>query len=35
HKVKKVRGIIGADVLIRGKAIIDYANNILYLKRIT
>lgn len=32
HKVKPVRGIIGADVLMRGKAIIDYENLVLYLK---
>ncbi|NMH28671.1 retropepsin-like aspartic protease [Flavobacterium silvaticum] len=31
HKVKKVRGIIGADVLINGNAIIDYATKTLYL----
>lgn len=32
HKAKKVQGIIGADVLIRGKAVIDYENCFLYLK---
>ena len=32
HKAKPVQGIIGADVLLKGKAIIDYANNALYLK---
>jgi hypothetical protein len=34
HKAKPVNGIIGADVLKRGKAIIDYKNNKLYLKRV-
>ena len=33
HKAKKVQGIIGADVLIRGKAVIDYENKVLYLKK--
>jgi len=33
HKAKRVQGIIGADVLIRGKAIIDYESQYLYLKR--
>lgn len=33
HKAKRVQGIIGADVLIRGKAIIDYENQTLYLKK--
>ena len=32
HKTKPVDGIIGADVLLNGKAIIDYSNNYLYLK---
>ena len=32
HKAKPVQGIIGADVLMHGKAIIDYSNNYLYLK---
>lgn len=32
HEAEKVHGIIGADLLIRGKAIIDYKNNALYLK---
>ena len=32
YKAKKVDGIIGADVLLKGKAIIDYANNLLYIK---
>jgi predicted aspartyl protease len=31
HKSKPVHGIIGADVLLRGKAIIDYYNHCLYL----
>ena len=31
HKAKPVHGIIGADVLMKGKAIIDYFNNCLYL----
>ncbi len=32
HKAKPVAGIIGADVLMSGKAIIDYYNHCLYLK---
>ena len=32
HKADKVHGIIGADVLKRGKAIIDYKGKALYLK---
>lgn len=32
HKAEKVHGIIGADILKRGKAIIDYKNKSLYLK---
>ncbi|MEO8517090.1 MAG: retropepsin-like aspartic protease [Flavobacterium sp.] len=32
HKVKAVHGIIGADVLQKGKAIIDYYNHCFYLK---
>ena len=32
YKAKPVHGIIGADVLLQGKAIIDYFNNCLYLK---
>jgi len=32
HKSKKVHGIIGADVLLKGKAIIDYYNCCLYLR---
>ncbi|MBK8600874.1 MAG: clan AA aspartic protease [Flavobacterium sp.] len=31
HKTKPVQGIIGADVLLEGKAIIDYYNHCLYL----
>lgn len=31
YKAKPVHGIIGADVLMKGKAIIDYAENCLYL----
>src|SRR6187431_14780 len=30
HKVKPVHGIIGADILLKGKGIIDYFNNCLY-----
>lgn len=32
QKVKPIQGIIGADVLLKGKGIIDYANQYLYLK---
>jgi predicted aspartyl protease len=32
YKAKPVNGIIGADVLLEGKAIIDYANQCFYLK---
>jgi predicted aspartyl protease len=32
YKTKPVNGIIGADILLEGKAIIDYANCFLYLK---
>ncbi|WP_026727084.1 retropepsin-like aspartic protease [Flavobacterium denitrificans] len=32
HKAKPVHGIIGADVLLEGKAIIDYYNHYVYLK---
>lgn len=32
YKAKPVNGIIGADVLLQGKAIIDYYNHCLYLK---
>ena len=31
HKSKPVHGIIGADVLMKGKAIVDYYNHYLYL----
>lgn len=33
HKAKPVQGIIGADVLLNGKGIIDYFNHCLYLKQ--
>ena len=32
HKVKPIHGIIGADVLMKGRGIIDYFNHCLYLK---
>ncbi len=32
YKAKPVHGIIGADVLMKGKGIIDYYNHCLYLK---
>jgi predicted aspartyl protease len=32
YKVKSVHGIIGADILLKGKGIIDYFNHCLYLK---
>jgi len=32
HKSKPVHGIIGADILMKGKGIIDYYNHCLYLK---
>jgi len=32
YKVNPIQGIIGADVLLHGKAIIDYYNHYLYLK---
>lgn len=31
HKSKPVHGIIGADILLKGKAIVDYYNHYLYL----
>jgi predicted aspartyl protease len=34
HKTKEVQGIIGADVLLEGDAIIDYAGKYLYLKKL-
>ena len=33
HNAKAVDGIIGADILQKGKAFIDYNENILYLKK--
>ena len=33
HSAKAIHGIIGADILQKGKAIIDYKNNKLYLKK--
>jgi len=33
HKAKPVHGIIGADVLMKGKGIIDYYNHCLYLMK--
>lgn len=32
HKAKPIQGIIGADVLMKGKGIIDYFNQYLFLK---
>ncbi|HSM63885.1 MAG TPA: retropepsin-like aspartic protease [Gillisia sp.] len=32
HKAEKVHGIIGADILKKGRAVIDYKNKALYLK---
>src|SRR5690606_2961315 len=32
YKAKPVHGIIGADILLQGKAIIDYYNHYLYLQ---
>lgn len=32
YKAKPVEGIIGADILLKGKGIIDYCNHYLYLK---
>jgi predicted aspartyl protease len=32
YKAKPVHGIIGADILLKGKAIIDYSNHCFYLK---
>ena len=34
HNAEEVHGIIGADVLEQGKAIIDYPNMVLYLKKV-
>jgi hypothetical protein len=33
HKSKPVHGIIGADILMKGKGIIDYYNHCLYLRK--
>lgn len=33
HKAEKVHGIIGADVLEKGKAVIDYDKKVLYLRK--
>ena len=33
HNAKEVHGIIGADILQKGKALIDYNKNVLYLKK--
>ena len=33
HNAKKVQGIIGADILQKGKAFIDYNKSLLYLKK--
>lgn len=33
HDAKKVDGIIGADILQKGKAFIDYNKNVLYLRK--
>jgi len=33
HNAKEVHGIIGADILQKGKAFIDYNKNVLYLKK--
>jgi|TARA_B110000967_G_scaffold121647_1_gene124230 hypothetical protein len=33
HNTKKVQGIIGADILQKGKAFIDYNKSLLYLKK--
>jgi predicted aspartyl protease len=33
HKAKPVHGIIGADILMKGKGIIDYFNHCLYLMK--
>ncbi|MDX6747464.1 retropepsin-like aspartic protease [Polaribacter sp. PL03] len=34
HKAKEVDGIIGADILQKGKAFIDYSKNALYLRKV-
>lgn len=33
HKEKEINGIIGGDILIKGKAIVDYKKNCFYLKK--
>jgi hypothetical protein len=33
HKANPVHGIIGADILVKGKAIVDYYNHCLYLNK--
>lgn len=33
HKAKAVKGILGADILLNGEALIDYAHCFLYLKK--
>ena len=33
HKSKPVHGIIGADILLKGRGIIDYYNHCLYLRK--
>ena len=33
HDAEEVHGIIGADILEQGKAIIDYNKKVLYLKK--
>lgn len=33
YKEKEINGIIGADILLRGNAIIDYKNSCFYLKK--
>ena len=35
HKAKPVHGVIGADILLKGKGIIDYYNHCLYLRKTT
>ena len=34
HNAKEVHGIIGADILQKGKAFIDYKQHVLYLKKV-
>ncbi|SDR69051.1 Aspartyl protease [Polaribacter sp. KT25b] len=34
HNANEIHGIIGADILQKGKAFIDYTNNILFLKKV-